>query len=140
MIAWHNEGPPVTASMLRQVERDLGVTFPALLRAFYRHHNGGWPTTDEAHPLGVHGYFPIGAGETSLAGTYAALVGAAPRLTGLIPFAYDAGGNTFLAPGRDDGARPVLWLHQENEAVVLEHALDALLPPGPTVLIERGGD
>lgn len=114
--------------MLRQVKRDLDVTFPMLLWDFYRVHNGGWPVTDEVHPLGVHGYFPIGAAETSLVGMHTALVGVAPELDGLIPFAYDAGGNAFLVSGRDDDARPVLWLHQENEAIVLDHDLGTLLP------------
>lgn len=128
--ARHDDGPPVTDAAIGRVERGLGVVLPDRLRAFYLSHNGGWPKTDETHPLGVHGYIPIGDTETSMLRTALTLTEADDRLAGLIPFAYDAGGDIFLTPGgRPTGTRPVLWPAQENHAVTLDHSLNDLLPP-----------
>lgn len=129
MDDWHEEGAPVDAALLAATERAIGVALPAPLRAFWARHNGGWPEDDEPHPLGVHGYVPLGDGPTCAVALHGDLVEANPDFAGLIPFAYDAGGNTFLAPRAGSVGRPVLWLHQEGAAVALDHPLEALLPP-----------
>ncbi|MFT4265385.1 MAG: hypothetical protein QM572_18545 [Nocardioides sp.] len=57
-----------------------------------------------------------------------------PRLASLIPFAYDAGGNVILSPGRDASSPvPLIWLPQTNDLEPCEGlTLADLLPPRAT--------
>lgn len=139
MTAWGGNGQPVDDAVIDATEATIGVRFPPELRAFYLAHNGGWPEDgeegDDRHPF-VHGYTPIGdpADDTCVAGLAALLAEQDVRLCRLIPFAYDAGGNVILAPGRDAASpTPLIWLPQTNELEPCEGwSLTDLLPPPAT--------
>lgn len=133
--AWGGDGPTVDDAVIDTAERTMGVRFPRELRAFYLDHNGGWPEDeddDRQHPF-VHGYTPIGdpGDDTCLVGLAALLAEQDKQLAGLIPFAYDAGGNILLSP-RQETARPVplIWLPQTGDLELCEGwVLADLLPP-----------
>jgi hypothetical protein len=136
-VSWGGAGPSVDDIDIDAAEHALGVRFPLALRAFYLAHNGGWPDDEEGvapHPF-VHGYTPIGdpVDDACLVGLAVLLGEQDARLSGLIPFAYDAGGNTILSPGRDAASpAPMIWLPQTDDLEPCDGwTLTALLPTEP---------
>ncbi|MEV7972324.1 SMI1/KNR4 family protein [Cellulomonas sp. NPDC089187] len=127
---WHEDGPPVTVEDIAAAERAIGVRFPAALRAFYLEHNGGSPVDSAPHPLGVHGYEPLGT-RGDLVQLHGDLSEISDEARAFIPFAYDAGGASFLAPSADDpDPRPALFFVDGGDLERIDHPLEALLPPG----------
>ncbi len=158
MIRYRDEWPPVSEAELKQAERDLEERGHPLLpsyRAYLRERDGGQPLEDEFHFADgtdeggaslVNVFLGVRSSNTSNVINTLDLLGDRMR-AGILPIAYDTGGNLVCIDGRDGRDGPILfWDHEEETeppseenlrwvAPDLTTFLDMLVPNDPPPLI-----
>jgi hypothetical protein len=103
-------GPAIENVDIEQLERELGVSLPASMKALYLKYNGGMPTrdwfpmADEWEPIWIHEFLPIATtmiDRPTIRSMYFQVVGKAGYPQSFIPFAVDPGTNLFCLDSAD---------------------------------------
>jgi hypothetical protein len=114
---------------LNEFQETFNVALPTVFRDFYLEHNGGdlsEGNSDNEFLLG--GFTPIKYGEAPIEVVYRDLIDDVPSLKGMIPFAYDQGGNAFLLSLKDDDFENIyLYLMDEEDLVFVCESFEELL-------------
>lgn len=107
----------ITLYDIRNFEIANNVTLPDDFIDFYLINNGGYfPEKEEPNPFLLGGFFSFLHGKLPIEKRYKELLEDWPNLLGLIPFAYDDGGNLFLISTISDSYGEVkIWFTDENE-------------------------
>lgn len=102
---------------LIEFQDGFGAQLPVAFRQFYLEHNGGdLSDSNGDNDFLLGGFTPIKYGVAPVEVVYRDLVDSLPSLEGLIPFAYDYGGNSYLLSLRnDDYGKIYLYLMDEDE-------------------------
>lgn len=102
---------------IRNFETSNNLALPNDFISFYLINNGGYlPEEDEPNPFLLGGFFSFSHGKLPIEKRYKELLEDWPNLLGMIPFAYDDGGNLFLISTVSESYGEVkIWLTDENE-------------------------
>lgn len=102
---------------IRNFENCNNLALPNDFIDFYLINNGGYlPEADEPNPFLFGGFFSFSHGKLPIEKRYKELLEDWPNLLGMIPFAYDDGGNLFLISTVSESYGEVkIWLTDENE-------------------------
>jgi len=102
---------------LIEFQDGFGAQLPVAFRQFYLEHNGGdLSDSNGDNDFLLGGFTPIKYGVAPVEVVYRDLVDSLPSLEGLIPFAHDYGGNSYLLSLRnDDYGKIYLYLMDEDE-------------------------
>lgn len=110
-------------------EQQYNLHLPEDFVKFYLNYNGGYlPESDENNPYLLGGFLPIKYGRVPIEEHYKDLMEGFPELKGLLPFAYDDGGNLFLLSTRQsDFANVYIWLMDETELDFVSESFSSFL-------------
>ncbi|QKZ03785.1 SMI1/KNR4 family protein [Pseudomonas eucalypticola] len=102
-----------------ELERLAGGTLPNAFKVLYLRHNGGFPPSGDfdgdEYVFSINGFNPVKYGRPSIEQLLMRLGEEYSLLKGLVPFAYDDGGNTFMLSVRDADCGVVyLWIQGES--------------------------
>lgn len=114
---------------LAAFEQQYNVSLPEDFVQFYLNYNGGYlPESDEDNPYLLGGFLPIKYGRVPIEEHYKDLTESFPELKGLIPFAYDDGGNLFLLSSKEsDFGKVYIWLMDETELDFVSNSFSSFL-------------
>lgn len=118
-----DSGQALSVQELIEFQNGFGVQLPLAFRQFYLAHNGGDLSDGNAdNDFLLGGFTPIKYGAAPIEVVYRDLVDSLPSLEGLIPFAYDFGGNSYLLSLRNDdyGSIYLYLMDEEDLAFVCE--------------------
>ncbi|NIF24412.1 SMI1/KNR4 family protein [Candidatus Pantoea multigeneris] len=107
----------ITLDDIRKFEMSNNVELPTNFIDFYLINNGGYsPEKYEPNPFLLGGFFSFSHGKVPIEKRYKELLEDWPNLLGLIPFAYDDGGNLFLISTVSDSYGEIkIWITDESE-------------------------
>ncbi|WP_369943927.1 SMI1/KNR4 family protein [Xanthomonas medicagonis] len=107
----------LTEQELDEFQQRFDARLPAGFRRFYLRHNGGDLSEDNGgNDVLLRGFTPIKYGVAPIERVYRDLIDSVPSLQGMLPFAYDEGGNSFLLSLREDDHGSIyLYLMVEAE-------------------------
>lgn len=107
----------VSLDDIRNFETSNKIALPKDFIDFYLRNNGGYlPEENEPNPFLLGGFFSFSHGKHPIEKRYKELLEDWPNLLGMIPFAYDDGGNLFLISTVSESYGEVkIWLIDENE-------------------------
>ena len=112
---------PLNDSDIRQVENDLGLSFPIDFKKHYLKFNGGYPEKDtykwkDGSITAINTFSSIKyEGFNSLEETYRNLILSGEHLsTGIVPFANDDVGNLFCISTRKDDNGSVYYCNNDH--------------------------
>lgn len=111
---------PVTTADLAALEQRLAIVLPEDLKAHYLRHNGGRPGPADFEKdgewYGIHQMMPMvhGGRNIDFEASYRSLVLDNPLFpSGVIPFAYDEGGDYFVYSVRPDSYGQILFVQSD---------------------------
>ncbi|EJL01895.1 MULTISPECIES: SMI1/KNR4 family protein [Pseudomonas] len=114
---------------LNEFQEKFNVQLPTAFREFYLKHNGGDLSercSENEFLLG--GFTPIKYGNAPIEVVYRDLVDDIPSLKGMIPFAYDQGGNSFLLSLKEDDFENIyLYLMDEEDLAFVCESFEEFL-------------
>jgi len=102
---------------LDEFEKIFSAALPAGFKEFYLRSNGGnLPENKRDNEFLLGGFTPIKYGEAPIEVVYSDLIDDIPSLKGMIPFAYDQGGNSFVLSVKGDDCGSIhIFLMDEKE-------------------------
>ena len=105
------------------------IALPKDFIDFYLINNGGYlPEENEPNPFLLGGFFSFSHGKLPIEKRYKELLEDWPNLLGMIPFAYDDGGNLFLISTVSESYGEVnIWLIDENELDVVSASFSSFI-------------
>lgn len=117
---------------LIRVEKLVKGSLPQTFKKLYIHNNGGFPSRTEFEGddfcFSIGGFNPIRYGNPSIEQLIKDFDRDDGLTQGLIPFAYDDGGNTFMLSLRgEDYGRVYLWLQDEERMEPVISSFDSLV-------------
>ncbi|MBN6151536.1 SMI1/KNR4 family protein [Xanthomonas sp. AmX2] len=112
-----DSGQALSVQELIEFQDGFGAQLPEAFRQFYLAHNGGdLSDSNGDNDFLLGGFTPIKYGVAPVEVVYRNLVDSLPSLEGLVPFAYDCVGNSYLLSLRnDDYGKIYLYLMDEDE-------------------------
>ncbi|MDL5368108.1 SMI1/KNR4 family protein [Xanthomonas sp. NCPPB 2654] len=121
-----DSGQALTMQELDEFQQQFDAQLPAGFRQFYLQHNGGDLSDDHGdNDLLLGGFTPIKYGMAPIETVYRDLTDSVPFLQGMIPFAYDRFGHSFLLSlNKDDYGTIYLYLMDEEELALVSDCFD----------------
>ncbi|MFZ4833158.1 SMI1/KNR4 family protein [Rouxiella sp. Mn2063] len=119
----------LTPADLKQFEYENNVSLPEDFVTFYLNNNGGYLLeSDDSNPFLLGGFLHIKYGRVPAEKHYHDLIEGFPELRGLIPFAYDDGGNLFLiSTNLKDYGQVMVWLMDEKELDIVSGSFTSFI-------------
>jgi len=114
---------------LNEFQEKFNVQLPTAFREFYLKHNGGdLSESCSENEFLLGGFTPIKYGNAPIEVVYRDLVDDIPSLKGMIPFAYDQGGNSFLLSLKEDDFENIyLYLMDEEDLAFVCESFEEFL-------------
>lgn len=121
-----DSGQALNVQELDEFQQRFDAQLPAGFRQFYLRHNGGNLSEDNGdNDFLLGGFTSIKYGVAPIEIVYRDLIDSVPSLQGMLPFAYDSGGNSFLLSLRkDDNGKIYLYLMDEGELALVCDSFD----------------
>lgn len=126
MLALEESAEKINLGDFKEVERLANGVLPREFKSLYMKNNGGYPSVTEFDGaelrFSINGFNSIKHGRPSIEMLISSFYCNYESIWGLVPFAYDDGGNTFMLSIKlADYGKVYLWLHEEEilEFVVL---------------------
>ncbi|MBT2342158.1 MULTISPECIES: SMI1/KNR4 family protein [Pseudomonas] len=119
----------ISVQELNEFQEKFNVELPTAFRNFYLRHNGGnLSESSSENEFLLGGFTPIKYGEAPIETVYRDLTDDVPSLKGMIPFAYDQGGNSFLLSVKtDDFGNVYLYLMDEEDLAFVCESFEEFL-------------
>ncbi|MBT0567976.1 SMI1/KNR4 family protein [Williamsia sp. CHRR-6] len=123
---------PISRGDLAPIERMYEAALPTAVTEFYLANNGGYPAGNRVRGdefiFSINGFHPIKHGALPIEQLARDYLESTPSLAGMLPFAYDDGGNGFMLSLRShDRGHIYLWLHQEDRLMSVCRDFDTFL-------------
>ncbi|EGH74623.1 SMI1/KNR4 family protein [Pseudomonas syringae] len=120
MLILENSGANISLKDFYELENLAGGKLPQSFKKFYLKNNGGYIENKrlygDEYVYSIHGFESIKGGNPGVEASYLDFIENDESFTGLIPFAFDEGGNSYLLSLRpDDYGNIYLWLQEEDE-------------------------
>jgi hypothetical protein len=120
MLDFEDSASPITIGDFSGLENIVGGALPNSFKKFYLKRNGGYLASKNLYAddyiYSIHGFDSIKHGDSTIEQSYEDFVESYGELEGLVPFAFDEGGNNYMLSIRSsDYGRIYLWLHEEEE-------------------------
>lgn len=112
-----------------ELEKLVGASLPSAFKKFYLAHNGGYIENKDLvaqdFVYSIHGFDSVKHGDSTIEESYADFLDSYEYLSGLVPFAFDEGGNNYMLSLRVDDYNSIyLWLHEEEELRLVFHSFE----------------
>ncbi|GKQ48667.1 SMI1/KNR4 family protein [Pseudomonas syringae pv. theae] len=120
MLKLEESGVEVNLGDFAELERLVGGKLPQSFKKFYLKNNGGYIDNKrlygDEYVYSIHGFESIKEGNPGVEVSYLDFVENDKLFLGLVPFAFDEGGNSYLLSVRpDDYGFIYLWLQEDDE-------------------------
>ncbi|QKZ03788.1 SMI1/KNR4 family protein [Pseudomonas eucalypticola] len=120
MLDFEDSELPINLGDFSHIESLAGGALPSSFKKFYLLRNGGYLESKELYGdecvYDIHGFESLKHGDLPIEQLYQDLVESYEFLAGLVPFAFDQGGNNYLVSLRaEDYGKIYIWLHDEEE-------------------------
>ncbi|MCF5221868.1 SMI1/KNR4 family protein [Pseudomonas syringae] len=120
MLILENSGANISLKDFYELENLAGGKLPQSFKKFYLKNNGGYIENKrlygDEYVYSIHGFESIKGVNPGVEAAYLDFVENDESFTGLIPFAFDEGGNSYLLSLRpDDYGNIYLRLQEEDE-------------------------
>lgn len=120
MLSLEDAGVSIGLGDFAELEKLSGGRLPQSFKRFYLKNNGGYIENKRLYAedfvYSIHGFDSIKVGEPPIEVSYMDYVENDESFSGLIPFAFDEGGNNYMLSVRaTDYGVVYLWLQDEEE-------------------------
>lgn len=132
MLTLDEPGVKLNLEDFSELKKLAGGCLPQAFKKFHLKNNGGYTQnkrlTGAEYIYSIHGFDSIKAGEPPIEFSYGDFIENYPSHTGLIPFAFDEGGNYYIVSVREvDYGFIYLWLQEDEELQKIFDDFDSFL-------------
>ncbi|RYJ38031.1 SMI1_KNR4 domain containing protein [Flavobacterium anhuiense] len=118
----------LTIKEISEFEKLFNCSLPNSFKEFYLLNNGGHYTEENQNRFILGGFNSIKYGDLPIEKLYTDLIEDFNKLSQMIPFAYDYGGNCFLLSLKKEDYNSIfLWLMDEKELVFVSRSFDLFI-------------
>lgn len=117
----------ISIDELNSIESEMGVVFPEYFKDFYAYNNGGYLEANRVDVNGsiysINGFNSFKYGKLTIEKLYGGLYTDCIELKGMVPFAYDDGGDMYLlSTKQSDYDHVYIWHMDPKELLFVSYS------------------